>query len=224
MLMKNAEFVALLIANSHKAKNIRVYSEAWVSGARRTPFSILSQIGRVVRLIQCRIDEGLFCDGEKEGLLIYNFQPLMFIEGHAHCSFDIIIRPMARLDETKELIGKPLQIAIDGVTHKVMNNTQAMIDLQLTTPEEAESEGLEPPTVYGIYKDYLALTCFLAFSSDSYFSANDLFHGRMNNSSSLSMKRSFDTFIEARTFLIKEASVNGGRNNNGPKVAKFLVG
>eukprot|EP01111_Echinosteliopsis_oligospora_P008971 TRINITY_DN2541_c0_g1_i1.p1 TRINITY_DN2541_c0_g1~~TRINITY_DN2541_c0_g1_i1.p1 ORF type:complete len:113 (-),score=20.32 TRINITY_DN2541_c0_g1_i1:318-656(-) len=61
-VMKNAEFVALLMANAHKTSHVGIYCGSWISGARRTPFSILKNAGRIVTCIQKLIDEGKLCD------------------------------------------------------------------------------------------------------------------------------------------------------------------
>jgi len=75
--MKNSEFIALLIANTNKTKNVRTYGSKWFSGARRIEDNILCRFGHVVALIQGKIDEGYILeDKDKEHLLLYNVQPL----------------------------------------------------------------------------------------------------------------------------------------------------
>src|SRR4051812_6803228 len=103
--MKAAEFVALLTANAHKTKNLRVYVGRWCTGVNRIPDDIVNQVGKVIRLLQVKtrnrvlivktkIDEGHIIDGSKEGLLIYNFQPIVFHENQFYCSMDMLIRPL----------------------------------------------------------------------------------------------------------------------------------
>eukprot|EP01111_Echinosteliopsis_oligospora_P008973 TRINITY_DN2541_c0_g1_i3.p1 TRINITY_DN2541_c0_g1~~TRINITY_DN2541_c0_g1_i3.p1 ORF type:complete len:171 (-),score=40.04 TRINITY_DN2541_c0_g1_i3:93-605(-) len=100
----------------------------------------------------------------------------------------------------KNLEGHPLQIVVDGISKEVMNNTKAMIQLQVISPSEASIEEMEPPMVYGCYSEYLAQTSFAAFQHDDVFTSDDIFTGAMNSCS----VELFDTFIEARDYLINQ--------------------
>lgn len=46
--MRNAEFVALLIANTNKTNNLRTYGEKWYSGSRKISDTFLSKVGHII--------------------------------------------------------------------------------------------------------------------------------------------------------------------------------
>lgn len=199
--MKNADFVALLTANAAKTNNIRCYSKVWPSGARRVPRYILYKIGAIVSLIQHNIDKGIFCAPEKEGIIIYNFQPAMTHEDCQFCTIDCIKVPIEKLNYTKELIGTPLNIAVNLTTYEVVNNTQSMLDLGLIEADEIAAEGLEPPRIYGKYTDYEPTTAFVALYTSSNMSPEQLFSGELNEFDVVQKAPFFDSHLEAKEFL-----------------------
>lgn len=136
--MKNAEFVALMIANTNKTRNLRTYGRKWFSGARRLNDNVLCRIGHVVgivlppltclsylhiALIQANINQGKFINLSDEYLLVYNFQPVPHEEqGNAvsclYLTLDMMIRPMALIEDTQTLDGKPIQLVVEAVSGK----------------------------------------------------------------------------------------------------------
>lgn len=172
------------------------------SGARKVPFSTLKKIGCVVSLIQTKIDEGLFCDKDTEGLLIYNFQPIMAHKGMMYCSLDMLVKPIEEMDATHILQGKPQQVAINAATNEVINNTQSMLDLGLITEDDIVREELEPPIIYGNYSTHHALCSFMAIASQDPVLPGHLFSGKYDTSALVLKSPVFDCIVEARDHLI----------------------
>jgi len=199
--MKNADFVALLTANAAKTKNVRCYSKVWPSGARRVPTHILYKIGSLVSFIQAKINEGIFCDPSKDGLLIYNFQPAMVSSVCQFCTIDALLVPVATINTTWELKGTPVHLAVNLSTFEVVNNTQSMVDLGLITAEEVFAEGLESPVSYGRYTDYEPTTSFVAFVGDTIINSDVIFTGAHNNSDFIQNALFFDSHVETQEYL-----------------------
>lgn len=205
--MKNADFVALLTANCNKTTNLRVYSRVWPSGARRVPTHILNRIGCLVSLLQKKINEKILCDPDTEGIIIYNFQPILVTEECKFCSIDMLIVPIKALDRTGELNGVPKHLVVDLTTSEVVNNTKSMLDLGLIDEEDIQAEAMEPPIVYGKCNDYEPTTCFMALATSSPLTSDKVFAGFFDTSDLVKEAPCFDTHLEAQEYL---------RNNSLP--------
>jgi len=193
--MKNSEFIALLIANTNKTKNIRTYGSKWFSGARRINDAILCKFGHIIALIQAKIDEGCIIeDKHNEHILLYNVQPLFCSDnknGSDHVvngkkddigskplyevgadifyiTLDMVVKPMCDVDNTHALFGTPMQLVVDAVTGEVMNNTKAMLLIGLIFPEDTDDSD-DPPISYGSFHQYPAVCGFVALSSSEFF-------------------------------------------------------
>jgi len=199
--MKNAEFISLLIANTNKTKNLRTFAGKWVTGAARVPNEITTQIGRVVALLQAKINEGLICKKDSEGLLVYNFQPILFNKSKTYCSMEMLIRPVEELDLTHLKTGTPFHIIIEGTTTEVCNATKGLLDVGIISAEEIVLEGMEPPRVYGKYRDFLAICGFVALGTKSPLDPQELFAGQMDQSEEVQNALAFDSCVEARAHL-----------------------
>jgi hypothetical protein len=200
--MKNSEFIALIGSNTNKTTHIRTYSGTWYTGASRVPDELTTKIGRVIALIQSKINEGLICNQNTECLLIYNFQPGAIPGNLLYCHLDILIKPIADIHKTNENVGRPFQLAVDGNSGYVVNMTKSIIDLGLMTEEEAREEGLEPPKIYGAYNNIKAICCFAALSSYKPISdINSLFNGEYDLGESIQHSVAYDSMTEARSYL-----------------------
>jgi hypothetical protein len=200
--MKNAEFLALIATNTNKTTHIRTYSGCWYTGVSRIPEELTTKIGKIIALLQAKINQGQLCDKSKECLLIYNFQPASVSHNHLFCTLDMLVKPLADIQKTDQNIGKPLQLIIDGNTSQVVNNTKGMIDMGLITESEAKEDDLDPPIVYGNYHDFKAICCFAALAS--YRPINDivaLFRGDLDQGESMQQSIAFDSWIEAHRYL-----------------------
>lgn len=195
--MKNAEFVALLTANTNKTKNLRTYTGKWTTGAARVPDKITTQIGHIVALLQNKIGE--ICNPTTEGLLVYNFQPILFHEDILYCSMDMLIRPLQDLDNTKSKIGMPVQVTISGTTHEVSNTTKGLLDIGLITPEEAGE--MDPPKIFGKFTDFQAICGFIAISCQNPLESDPLFYGELNNKDFVKSCTGHDSFVQAKQAL-----------------------
>jgi len=194
--MKNAEFVALVIANTNKTMRMRTYGEKWHSGARRLKDSFSHKIGCVVALIQDQIDKGKIVNDD-QGLLLYNIQPLYHASQDSDCfvSIDVLIKPMCELNDTHELTGTPLQFVVNVSTGEVMNNTKALQELGMLDEDEEPDES-KKPTSYGNYNDYNAICGFVCLSSDIPFIPMDVFTGKLDNSAMIRDAVAFNTMYE----------------------------
>lgn len=120
-----------------------------------------------------------------------------------YCSLDMLIVPFSELCNTGDLLGKPLQVAVNVHTSEVVNNTKSMLDLKLIEEEDIVAEALEKPVVYGKYIDYKPTTSFVALSSSVPFTQTDVFTGSMNSSEAVHRAPSFDNFLDAQMHLHK---------------------
>jgi len=202
--MKNAEFVALLIANTNKTRNLRTYGRKWFSGARRLNDCVLCNIGHVIALIQANINQGKIINKHEECLLVYNFQPLPWEEScngvtALYLTLDMMIRPMEVINDTQTLDGKPIQLVVEAVSGEVMNNTKAMLQLGLIFPDELEGE---VPESYGYFKNYTAICGFAVIAADpSSVQPYLLFSGSLDSSPLVQHCVAFDSIIEGRKYL-----------------------
>src|SRR6185312_6362660 len=105
--MKSTEFLVMATANANKTKNLRVYLGAWSLGVSRVPDKISGKIGRIFALIQAQIDQGRFCNKESEHLLLYKFQPQCLSGEAMYYEIDMLKRPLAKANDTKEELGEP---------------------------------------------------------------------------------------------------------------------
>jgi len=204
--MKSTEFIALLIANSNKTRNLRTYAGKWYSGAPRVPDSISTQIGHIVALIQAKINEGLICDRQQEGLLIYNFQPIIFSQKQLYCGLDMLIRPLKDIDNTHLKTGTPLQIIINGNTSEVMNMTKGLLEVGLITMDEVTEESMEQSLSYGKYIDYPAICSFLAICSQNPLDIQSIFEGKLDRTTPIQTCTGYDSFVEAQQVLLEKAN------------------
>jgi len=198
--MKNAELIALMIANTNKTKNMRTYGKRWFSGARRICDKVATKVGHMIALIQDKIDQGEIINGKEQALLVYNFQPLLANKHAAYVSFDMVIKPIEQINETHDLSGVPIQIVVDGISCEVMNNACAMINMGLTDVE-FHDEDLQNPIHYGNYSEYPAVCCFIAIGYHEKVPALGIFSGKYDNSPLIQNTRAFDSFVEARDYL-----------------------
>jgi len=225
--MKNAELIALMIANTNKTKNLRTYGKRWWSGARRICDNIATKIGHMIALIQDRIDHGEIINGKEQALLVYNFQPLFSDKSSVYVSFDMVIKPLSQIDETHDLSGIPLQLVVDGVSCSVMNNARAMLNMGLAEFHEEE----ETPVEYGNYGEYPAVAAFLALRNNVPVPAASIFSGNYDHEPVIQNSLAFDSFVEARDYLENNwceycmvAEVNYSKEVHAKMLAKGVIG
>jgi len=199
--MKNAEFIALLAANTNKTRNLRTFTGKWITGAARIPDNISTKIGHVVTLLQVMIQKDQICNRKEEALLVYNFQPILFNKNQLFCSLDMLVRPIHDIDRTFLKSGVPIQVIINGSTTEVCNCTKGLLDTGLLAPEEME-EGIEQPKVYGKYDDYPAVCSYIAISHQHAIESDPLFLGELNQRDFLLNCTAYDSFVEAREALV----------------------
>jgi len=219
--MKNADFVALVVANTNKTKNLRTYGEKWFSGARRVADRVLCKIGQVIALIQVRINEGKIINKDTECLLVYNIQPLLLAgaspssiattpdgdgsggksknQYSLYLTLDMIIKPHTEINNTHNLVGKPLQLVIEAVSGEVMSNTRAMLQLGIILPEDVGPE--DHIESYGSFKDFNAVCGYVALASPTYLDSQVLFNGSLDYSQTVQNSVAFDSVVEASAYL-----------------------
>lgn len=214
--MKNADFVALVVANTNKTKNLRTYGEKWFSGARRVADRVLCKIGQVIALIQIRINEGKIINKDTECLLVYNIQPLLLaglspssvattpdgdVNGQysLYLTLDMIIKPYEEINNTHTLVGKPLQLVIEAVSGEVMSNARAMLQLGIILPEDVGPE--DHIESYGSFKDFNAVCGYVALASLTDLDPQVLFNGSLDDSEMVQNSAAFDSVVEASAYL-----------------------
>lgn len=207
--MKNAEFVAHLTANTNKTNNLRTYGKTWYSGAKRIDDSILSQLGRVIALIQDSIEKGMIIDKTTQCLLVYNLQPLMMptLESglqKIYLSFDALVKPISELNETHILKGTPFQLVIETSTGEVMNTPQAMLELDMLSREDLDED--DKPISFGFYKDYEPVCGFVALASEVEISCTDMFMGFYDNADFVMSSIAYDCVTDAFTQMKKDGN------------------
>jgi len=141
--------------------------------------------------------------GQDKGLLIYNFQPILQIKGLLFCSLDTLIRPLSEIDCTDINSGIPFQFFINGKTTEVMNITQGLLCIELTSPEEIKEEEMDEPIIYGKYKDYSTLCSFAAIKNKEPMSFQAIYRGEYNQTLSTQNINCFDSMVEARDYLLE---------------------
>jgi len=196
--MKNAEFIALMISNTNKTRNLRTYGKRWFSGAHRICDKIASKIGKMIALIQDRIDHGEIIDGNEQSLLVYNFQPLLCVTNALYLTFDMLIKPLGEIHDTHNLSGTPIQLVVDAVTGDVMNNDRAMLQMGLS---DIEVEDTQNPIYYGNYTEYNAICSFMTIRHHEAVRHDDIFTGKLDRSPLIQSSLAFDSFVEARDYL-----------------------
>lgn len=194
--MKNAELIALLIANTNKTRNLRTYGRKWFSGARRVCDKVASEVGKMVALVQDRIDEGHIIDGTCQSLLIYNFQPLQMHTEATYITFDMVVKPIEQIHDTHTLVGEPVQLVVDIITCEVMNNAQALLSMGLY-----DSAEISNPMFYGNYKDYRAVASFVAIRHSEHIGHDEVFAGMYDKLPIMQDSVAFNSFVEARNYL-----------------------
>lgn len=103
---------------------------------------MLCRVGHIITLIQANINKGKIINRATESLLLYNFQPLPCEQqkegevGTLYLTIDMMIKPIAQINDTHKLDGRPIQLVVEAVSGEVMNNSQAMLQLGLLRPEE----------------------------------------------------------------------------------------
>jgi len=199
--MKNAEFVVLLSANTNKTKNLRTFAGNWKTGAARLPNEITTRIGCIIALLQKRIDEGYLCNSATEGVLVYNFQPVLFRKDKLFCSLDMLIKPLLELDCTHLKSGVPVSVIIEANTTEVCNCSKGMLDVGLITPEEIINEKLDQPIVYGLYSDFEALSGYVALISSTPLPIHKLFVGELDDQEAVQQARGFYSAVEAAEYI-----------------------
>jgi len=198
--MKNAELIALLIANTNKTRNLRTYGNKWFSGARRICDRIATKVGQMIALIQDKIDQGEIINGRYESLLLYNFQPLFSDKGAVYITLDMLIKPIEKIHDTHDLSGTPIQLVVDGNSGEVMNNARAMLKLGMMD----DIQEIQNPKYYGNYSEYRAVASFMPIRNHVYLKADDIFAGKLDRSECIQSSVALDSFVEAREYLDKE--------------------
>ena len=204
--MKTAEFLALITANTNKTNRIRTYAGPWHTGVNRLPDSFTTQIGHVIALLQTQIDKDLLCK-QDEFLMIYDFSPLLMNSDNQqlYCGLSMVIKPIAEIQNTKDNRGKPLHLIINGNTGEVMNQTKGLIQMNMMDETDIKDMELEEPISYGYYQDNLAVCGFIALASHQLLSDaifQKLFNSKLDQSNLLQEAKGFDSFIEARDYLV----------------------
>lgn len=214
--MKNSEFIALLIANTNKTRNIRTYGEKWLSGSRGISTTALCNIGHVIALIQHKINDGYILKNKRnECLLVYNIQPLLLQSEvkrpkpvdedlitpppFLYLTLDMLKKPMSEIGETHSLVGTPVQLVVEAMSGEVMNPTKAMLQLGFIFSDDLEEN--DAPISYGSFGDYTAICGFAAFASDTPFEPADLFTGKLDRSPVTLCCKAYDSILEAQKAL-----------------------
>jgi len=195
--MKNAEFVALLAANTNKTINLRTYNGKWFTGAARVPNSFSTQIGHIIALLQAKI--GDICDPKTEGLLVYDFQPLSFHDNILFCTLETLIQPLEELSVGSTKRGIPFHVVINGQTTEVCNTCKGLNDMGLL---DEDTENMELQT-FGNFSDFHAVCCFAAISSLQPIESVLLFDGKLNENSCIQECMAYDSFVEAQEALTR---------------------
>lgn len=201
--MKNAEFLVILAANANKTKNLRGCVSPWPPSISRVPDEISKEFGRIIALIQAKINEGHLCNKDAECLLLYNFQPIHFGKDTTYYSLDALRKPLNEITKIHEKIGEPIQLAINGKTGEIINNSKLMVEMELATSQEIADEGLEVPKSYGTYHDYQAPCTFFPVQSDSPLSAEELFKGVYDKSPAIQESKASENLSAALDLLAK---------------------
>jgi len=206
--MKNAEFVALVVANTNKSRNLRTYGRKWFSGARRLNDCVLCNIGHVIALIQANINLGKIINKHEESLLVYNIQPLgQENTTSLYLTMDMMKRPIELIDDTQTLDGKPVQLVVEAVSGEVMNNTKAMLQLGLVCVDELDGD---VPESYGCYKNYRAMCGFAVIEAEpASIQPCNIFNGAMDSSPLVQHCAAFDCIIEGRKYLESKGFADG---------------
>lgn len=227
--MKNAELIALLIANTNKTRNLRTYGKKWFSGARRICNNVATDVGKMIALIQDKIDHGEIINGRRQSLLIYNFQPLLYQDGAAFITFDMVVKPIEEIHDTHNLDGEPVQIVVDAVTCEVMNNARAIQKMGLDDIDFKDET--ENPIRYGNYKEYRAVASFITLRHHEKVSADDIFVGMFDHTPIMQSSLAFDSFVEARDYLESNwsnfcfiAEMNYPKEDHPAMLAKNTIG
>jgi len=229
--MKNAELIALMIANTNKTRNLRTYGKKWFSGARRICDKVATKIGKMIALIQDNIDRGRIINGKEQALLIYNFQPLFANTTSTLITFDMVVKPIEQIDNTHDLSGMPLQIVVDSVSGDVMNNARALVKMGLTDADFYED--IQNPITYGNYSEYQAVCSFitLRYTGSDHVNTDDIFSGRLDHTPFIQASIAFDSFVEARTYLESNwanycmvAEMNYPKENHAQMLAQCIIG
>jgi len=195
--MKNAEFVALLAANTNKTFNLRTYKGKWFTGAARVPNSFSTQIGHIIALLQAKI--GDICDPKTQGLLVYDFQPLSFHDNILFCTLETLIQPLEELSVSSIKHGTPFQVVINGQTTEVCNTCKGLHDVGLL---DENTENMELQT-FGNFSDFHAICSFVAISSLQPIESVLLFGGKLNENSCIKECTAYDSFVEAQEALTR---------------------
>jgi len=204
-MIKNAEFIALLTANTNKTEYMRTFSKHWPTGAKRVPEEVLFKIGCVVNLIIANLKEGKIwgkCMTKTDCLMVYNFQPLQACNGELYCSIEMLEKPFSERNNTTSLVGHPLQLIINTTTTEVMNNAKGMLLMDMVDEQDLiDDVDLEQPLSFGFYKDYLTVASFLAIGSNENLGEEDIFSGKIDKSELIKNAKAYDCFVEAREAL-----------------------
>ena len=70
------------------------------------PDELTMKIGKVIALLQAKINEGLLCNKVSECLLIYNFQAGTIHDNNLYCHLDMLVKPIANIHKTNENNGR----------------------------------------------------------------------------------------------------------------------
>ena len=203
--MNNADFVTLLTANANKTKNVRIYNDDWKGcTADRAPDSFTNKIGKVVALLQAKVQEGIICKPD-QCLLLYNFQVVFKHQDHNYYSLEMVIKPISDVGNTKNKIGIPFQVCIDEKTGEVMNLAKVLVEVSELEADLSQAElskqCLDYPRSYGNYNLYKALCSFVAIANYRNLRIRDIFEGAYDFSSDFKQARVYDSYTEAIEYL-----------------------
>lgn len=205
--MKPEIFKLLVTALSKFTPNIRGYTGRLGTGVHAVPDTIVSQIGKILFLVQEQINQGKLCDKHSQYLLLYNFQPAYLDDNLYICDLSFVIKPLANLlnidvDDTLIITGITIQLALDGNTGEVFNSSYLQEKFDLLSIEEVESKQLPPPEVYGNYQTLEDTYCFAAVVClNAFRTSEELLDEKYSQTKMFLDSRAFRNYGEAETYL-----------------------
>jgi len=120
----------------------------------------------------------------------------------------MLVKPYSEIDDTNILVGQPLQLIVNAETTEVMNNTKGMLDMKMIEPSDLKEDSeLDLPVSYGFYSNYLAIASFMALSSSTPMSVEEIFRGKCDSDIRVHNARVFDSHLEAQEELHKLGNV-----------------
>jgi len=116
----------------------------------------------------------------------------------------MLVKASKDRDNTKKLVGHPIQLVIDTKTTEVMNNTKGMLIMDMLDDQDfIEDPDLDKPISYGFYKDFLTVASFLAIETNEKVITEDIFDGHLDNCDFIQNAQAYNSFMEAREVMAK---------------------